>query len=144
MCWYCSSFGFIPEDIEEVAADVVMKYFVQYKDVLQTQGLVGDMLESAIRRRMNRRVLLDVRTRYTTYTWPRYAEVTPQMEAGLVDLSDPCDLADLKQRLPRNVPAILIDYQQYGGDKSDKGSNSANDRLKFFRARKKFLHDLKG
>lgn len=131
MCNYCEKFGYNFWDVEEMATDVILRYYDEYKDRCR------DDVE--IRRWMNRRIMLNLKSLYKTRLYSHAQTFTDSYEPAHEDT--PEALLCLKQRLPF-VPDILIQYTQFKGAESRRGENKSNDRVKFCRARKKFFQQL--
>jgi DNA-directed RNA polymerase specialized sigma24 family protein len=144
MVGYCTAQGHREADVEEEVADVIYKHFDEYRAQVE-----GPQPETTMRRWMNRRVLLNLGSRYKRHENAKTDQLDDIHEQ--VSFDDPAVVVDLMQRLPP-VPAILIDYEPYGIRESDgtqrrkpggpKGANTSADKTRFCRERKKFLTTL--
>lgn len=155
MVRYCCTIWDNEQDVEEVVADVIYKHFDEFSEKIEARGLPKFNI---MRRWMNRRVLLDLKTRHFKLR-NRMETHAVENDDGDVTMPDPLhwdtpeNILDLAQRLPEPHP-ILIEYEAFGklidkdvpaGQKKlggQRGENNPNDRVKFCRERKKFLTAL--
>lgn len=129
MVGYCSAF-FNESDVEEEVASVIYACYDEYAAKIESAGR-----EATMRAWMNRRVLLNLRSRYRNHDIAR----TEQLETyEQLTFDDPESILELKQTLPPVHP-ILIDYEPYGGAASARGENTSADKTRFCRERKKFM-----
>jgi DNA-directed RNA polymerase specialized sigma24 family protein len=145
MVAYCARFEFKEADVEEVVADVMYRHYDDYMEKLKDEPNPA----MAMRRWMNRRALLDLRTMMLRHencrTQPLHTEEDVVTGAAAVSheqlhFDEPSAILDVKQRLPE-VPAILVDYEQYEGGRGAGGATTTM-RAAFSRARKKFMTQL--
>lgn len=141
MVGYCSSFGYNEADVEEVAADVIYRRFDEYLAKIE---LDGPAKYEAARRWMNRRILLDLGSRYKHLD--PLAKPAPVPDA--VHLDDPEAIVSLYERLP-SVHPLLIDYEpcRKGATRNvaagaRQTANTSADKTRFCRERKKLLEAL--
>jgi DNA-directed RNA polymerase specialized sigma24 family protein len=133
MCGYCTSMGFKPEDVEEEVVDVMLKYFGDYISRCADPRIV--------RRWMNRRVMLDLRSKYANrrrHSMEFATDVLPDHAHS----DTPEALLSLKQRVPETLHPILVNYEQYGNAVGGVGTNTSADKTQFCRQRKKLLAGL--
>lgn len=136
MVGYCSGFGFREPDVEEEVADVILKYYDEYR-----AAITGPSPDDTMRHWMNRRVLLNLRSKALRFENARTDRIPEHFDQQHVD--DPESILDLKQRLPEVHP-ILIRYESYAGGQRTRGMNTSADKTRFCRERKKFLAALEG
>ena len=145
MVGYCSSFCYSEADVEEVVADVILKYYDEYRSKIS-----GPTPDVSLRHWMSRRVLLNLKSRYSTHGYTKAVPLDAEHDTGTAD--DPEAILDLKQRLPEVHP-ILITYEAFGNavatgegktERRARGENSSADKTRFCRERKKFLSALAG
>lgn len=115
-------------DIEEEVADVIFKEF----EIHHAAGFS----EAAIRRRINRRTMLNLRSTYTTKHFSARQQVE-FIEDLCTNTSTPEEIVSAFQRLP-DVPDLLINYSLNAGSFGHK-KNSSTERRQYNYARKKFL-----
>lgn len=136
MVAYVSSHWSDHADVEEVVADVIYERFYEYLERVEDQP--GRF--ETIRHWMNRRALLDLRSRYVKEMRQRsLIPTTPTL-----DLDTPEDLVSLSERLPV-VPELLLQYEAFEGYSRTSGEpsrNTPNDRVRVSRAKAKFLKEL--
>lgn len=146
---YCLSFWSSREDVEETVADVILHHHDSYKARITTSL----QPEQTLRRWLNRRALLNLRSR--SYHSKVALDNLPEHLLPAT-LDTPESILDLKQRLPPLHP-IFFTYAPYskatsarGSDPlvSDKlsirarGANTPTDRHTFCTAKKRFLEQL--
>lgn len=144
ICRYCASFGFNFNDIEEVVADVIFDRYYEYFNKC-SERYTKD-IDKNISMWIGRRVMLDLKSRYAKQSRYRLEVACDDETPSGVDLDSPEAILCLKQRVPE-LPAILIDYQQFQSDpdapRGGAGGHGQKriDRFKY--ERKKFLRKLK-
>lgn len=136
MVGYCMAFGYSEADVEEEVADVILRHYEDYRE-----RITGPSPDTTMRHWMNRRVLLNLKSRYKRYEYTKTDALDPATLGEQLTFDDPQSIVDLKQRLP-HVPPILIRYEPYAGNESAHGANSNTDKSYFCRERKKFLTAL--
>jgi hypothetical protein len=152
MVGYCCTVWANEADVEEVVADVIYKHFDAYLAKIED----GPGKFNTMRRWMNRRVLLDLKTRYfklsnrmeeSGHETEKMGDTMSEDEAPEETLhwDTPEEICSLAQRLPPVHP-ILIEYDPVRGGPWKAGTrlvpNTQADISKFCRERKKFLAAL--
>lgn len=135
ICNYAACFNLNFHDVEEVAVDVIMECYEDYK------ARTPD--EATLSRWICRRVMLSTKSLYRTRArYYKEQELTQAIEDRLTHLDDPEAICSLMQRIPPAIHPILINYVQFGGNVTERGENTNADRTRFCRERKKFLVSL--
>jgi hypothetical protein len=135
MVGYCIGFGYREPDVEEEVADVIMRHYDDYRARVE-----GPAPDRTMRSWMNRRVLLNLRSKALRIENAKVDQLQLGDEEGLLHFDDPESILDLKQRMP-HVPPILVRYEPYGGA-GNRGANTSTDKSYYCRERKKFLTAL--
>lgn len=146
MCRYCETVWENAADVEEVVADVIYRYFDEFLVRIEAEGPAKF---DTMRRWMNRRALLDLKTRHFKLA-NRMEQTAPEDDMPIEPLhwDTPESILCLAQRLPPVHP-ILIEYEPFGKTEKTgrvggpKGANSSADKTKYCRERKKFLTSLR-
>lgn len=125
MVRYCAGFDFNRLDVEEVVADVIHRHYDEYKAKIESPNV-----DATMRRWMNRRAILDLRTRRAQETRQTFVNLDDYTEQALT-FDDPEQILDVAQRLP-NVPPVLIRYEPGSED------NKPSDRNMYCQEKKKF------
>ncbi len=134
MVGYCTGLGHREADVEEEVADVILKHYDEFMSKIE-----GPNPQATARAWMNRRVLLNLKTRYRLHANSKTEPMDDEHEVLTFD--DPAEILSVKQRLPEVHP-LLINDEPYGGTASAKGENTSADKTRFCRERKKFLNAL--
>jgi hypothetical protein len=148
MVGYCSLY-YNPADAEEEVASVIHACYDEYMARIPEPGR-----DDTMRRWMNRRVLLNLKSRYVKFARQKTDSAEDMATAGDDDFAysyafeplhfdDPESIVSLQQQMPPVHP-ILIEYEPYAGGVSARGENTSADKTRFCRERKKFMTALAG